>query len=68
MAEILSQSQIDSLLSSLISGKDEPETPSAVAGKKVKDYDFRRPKLFTSVSAFTTNSSNAAFESSGLVN
>lgn len=47
MAEILSQSQIDSLLSSLISGKDEPETPSAVAGKKVKDYDFRRPKLFT---------------------
>lgn len=25
MAEILSQSQIDSLLSSLISGKDEPE-------------------------------------------
>lgn len=47
MAEILSQSQIDSLLSSLISGKDEPEAPSAVAGKKVKDYDFRRPKLFT---------------------
>ncbi|MEA4804407.1 MULTISPECIES: flagellar motor switch protein FliM [Acetobacterium] len=47
MAEILSQSQIDSLLSSLISGKDEPEAPSPVAGKKVKDYDFRRPKLFT---------------------
>lgn len=47
MAEILSQSQIDSLLSSLISGKDEPEVPSPVAGKKVKDYDFRRPKLFT---------------------
>lgn len=23
------------------------KTPSAVAGKKVKDYDFRRPKLFT---------------------
>ncbi|KAF5080037.1 Flagellar motor switch protein FliM [anaerobic digester metagenome] len=47
MEEILSQSQIDSLLSSLISGKDEPEVPSPVAGKKVKDYDFRRPKLFT---------------------
>ncbi|TYC85919.1 flagellar motor switch protein FliM [Acetobacterium wieringae] len=47
MAEILSQSQIDSLLSSLISGKDEPEASSPVAGKKVKDYDFRRPKLFT---------------------
>lgn len=47
MAEILSQSQIDSLLSSLISGKDEPEVPSSSSGKKVKDYDFRRPKLFT---------------------
>ncbi|WP_373481569.1 flagellar motor switch protein FliM [Acetobacterium sp.] len=47
MAEILSQSQIDSLLSSLISGKDEPEAPSTSSGKKVKDYDFRRPKLFT---------------------
>lgn len=47
MAEILSQSQIDSLLSSLISGKDEPEAPSSSSGKKVKDYDFRRPKLFT---------------------
>lgn len=47
MAEILSQSQIDSLLSSLISGKDDVETPEAIAGKKVKDYDFRRPKLFT---------------------
>lgn len=47
MAEILSQSQIDSLLSSLISGKDEPETANPSPGKKVKDYDFRRPKLFT---------------------
>jgi len=47
MAEILSQSQIDSLLSSLISGKDEPEAPSSSSGKKVKEYDFRRPKLFT---------------------
>jgi flagellar motor switch protein FliM len=47
MAEILSQSQIDSLLSSLIGGKDEPETASVSTGKKVKDYDFRRPKLFT---------------------
>jgi flagellar motor switch protein FliM len=47
MAEILSQSQIDSLLNSLISGKDEPDEPSSSSGKKVKDYDFRRPKLFT---------------------
>lgn len=47
MAEILSQSQIDSLLSSLISGKDEVEEQDVVPKKKVKDYDFRRPKLFT---------------------
>jgi len=46
MAEILSQSQIDSLLSSLISGKDEVDA-QAMPEKKVKDYDFRRPKLFT---------------------
>ncbi|MBC3888648.1 flagellar motor switch protein FliM [Acetobacterium paludosum] len=46
MAEILSQSQIDSLLSSLISGKDEADT-QVIPEKKVKDYDFRRPKLFT---------------------
>ncbi|KNZ42632.1 flagellar motor switch protein FliM [Acetobacterium bakii] len=47
MAEILSQSQIDSLLSSLTSGKDEVEHQDISTEKKVKDYDFRRPKLFT---------------------
>jgi len=47
MAEILSQSQIDSLLSSLTSGKDEVEHQNTSSEKKVKDYDFRRPKLFT---------------------
>lgn len=48
MAEILSQSQIDSLLSSLTSGVEEiKDTTSTSSGKKVKDYDFRRPKLFT---------------------
>ena len=47
MSEILSQSQIDSLLSSLTSGMKEIETPEQNAGKKVKDYDFRSPKLFT---------------------
>ena len=46
MAEILSQSQIDSLLSSLIGGNDEADTQTTPE-KKVKDYDFRRPKLFT---------------------
>jgi len=47
MAEILSQSQIDSLLSSLTSGKDEIENQSASIFNRVKEYDFRRPKLFT---------------------
>lgn len=47
MSEILSQSQIDSLLSSLTSGLKEAEQPEQGAGKKIKDYDFRSPKLFT---------------------
>lgn len=47
MSEILSQSQIDSLLSSLTSGLKEMEQPDQSSGKKIKDYDFRSPKLFT---------------------
>ena len=47
MAEILSQSQIDSLLSSLTSGKDEIEDQKTSLFGRVKEYDFRRPKLFT---------------------
>ncbi len=47
MSEILSQSQIDSLLSSLTSGMKEMEQSDQVSGKKIKDYDFRSPKLFT---------------------
>lgn len=47
MSEILSQSQIDSLLSSLTSGAKEIEQPEQNAGKKIKEYDFRSPKLFT---------------------
>ncbi|MDD2483950.1 MAG: FliM/FliN family flagellar motor switch protein [Eubacteriales bacterium] len=54
MPEILSQSQIDSLLNSLISGAAEEAAPEEVVqslvsdtGKKIKNYDFRSPKLFT---------------------
>ncbi len=47
MSEILSQSQIDSLLSSLLSGNKENEPAEQPVGKKIKDYDFRSPKLFT---------------------
>lgn len=47
MSEILSQSQIDSLLSSLASGNQEIEPVEKEKGKKIKNYDFRSPKLFT---------------------
>jgi flagellar motor switch protein FliM len=48
MAEILSQSQIDNLLSSLISGEKNIEAAeSEQQQKKIKEYDFRSPKLFT---------------------
>lgn len=48
MQEILSQSEIDSLLQALSSG-DIPvqETETAAAAPKVKDYDFRRPNKFS---------------------
>ena len=48
MAEILSQSQIDLLLSNLISGAEETEEQEQTeSGKKIKEYDFRSPKIFT---------------------
>jgi flagellar motor switch protein FliM len=48
MAEILSQSQIDMLLSSLVGEKAEEKIPEAEAAtKKIKEYDFRSPKHFT---------------------
>jgi flagellar motor switch protein FliM len=56
MADVLSQSQIDSLLNSLLKHDEapaEPETDGSadVTGlrpdQKVKEYDFRSPKLFT---------------------
>jgi flagellar motor switch protein FliM len=55
MADILSQSQIDSLLSSLIKrddaeqadGADAAASKGAPGDKKIKEYDFRSPKLFT---------------------
>ena len=47
MSEILSQSQIDMLLSSLTSGEQDIAQQEQTSGKKVKEYDFRSPKLFT---------------------
>lgn len=48
MPEILSQSQIDELLSSLLVGKAGSEDAvSESGGKKVKEYDFKTPKKLT---------------------
>ncbi|MGI6727454.1 MAG: flagellar motor switch protein FliM [Anaerovoracaceae bacterium] len=48
MSEILSQSQIDNLLDSLIGGGNaEIENTEDTIDKKIKKYDFRSPKLFT---------------------
>ncbi|MDR1246314.1 MAG: FliM/FliN family flagellar motor switch protein [Clostridiales Family XIII bacterium] len=52
MADVLSQSQIDALLNSLIKNDDAAEDAiadeiAAQDDKKVKEYDFRSPKLFT---------------------
>lgn len=46
--EVLSQSEIDNLLSALTSGEVDAESISkAHAEKKVKTYDFRRPDKFS---------------------
>ncbi len=47
MAEILSQSQIDELLSTLTREASKADAILDVGGKKVKEYDFRSPKHYT---------------------
>lgn len=48
MAEILSQNEIDSLLSALSSGDIEPdELPQEEEQVKIKYYDFKRPQKFS---------------------
>ena len=48
MSEVLSQSEIDSLLSALSSGSiDANELKQEQTKKKVKVYDFRRPNKFS---------------------
>lgn len=48
MAEILSQNEIDSLLSALSSGDIEPdELPKEEEQVKIKYYDFKRPQKFS---------------------
>ena len=47
MAEIMSQSQIDALLSEISSGDVDVETVQHNDVQKIKDYDFKSPKKFT---------------------
>lgn len=48
MAEVLSQSEIDSLLSALSSGELKPEElPKEEEKQKVKAYDFKSPQKFS---------------------
>ena len=45
--EILSQSEIDSLLEALSSGEVDVEALGHSEEKKIKSYDFRRPDKFS---------------------
>jgi len=47
MGEILSQHEIDSLLSAMSSGEVEIDGNQEVNGRTVKKYDFRRPNKFS---------------------
>lgn len=47
MTEILSQDEIDSLLTAISTGEVEPEEVSQTEQRKVKIYDFRRPDKFS---------------------
>ncbi|MFP4547698.1 MAG: flagellar motor switch protein FliM [Fidelibacterota bacterium] len=47
MAKILSQEEIDNLLTNVIEGKDEDESAALEPKKKVTTYDFKRPNLIS---------------------
>ncbi len=47
MGEVLSQSEIDNLLSALSSGELDVEQMQEAGDKQVKDYDFLRPAKFS---------------------
>lgn len=47
MTEILSQDEIDSLLTAISTGEVEPEEVTPTEQRKVKIYDFRRPDKFS---------------------
>ena len=47
MSDVLSQNEIDNLLSALNSGEFDPTDTEAIDEKQVKDYDFARPSKFS---------------------
>ena len=47
MSDVLSQSEIDSLLSALSTGEFDVNDTAEVSVKTVKDYDFARPSKFS---------------------
>ena len=47
MADVLSQSEIDALLSALSSGEIEADNVKEEEKQKVKIYDFRSPQKFS---------------------
>ena len=47
MGDVLSQNEIDNLLSALSSGEFDPNEAGEVEDRQVKDYDFARPSKFS---------------------
>lgn len=47
MGDVLSQNEIDNLLSALSNGEFDPNNAGEVEEKQVKDYDFARPSKFS---------------------
>lgn len=47
MGDVLSQNEIDNLLSALNSGEFDPNEATATEEKQVKDYNFARPSKFS---------------------
>ncbi|MGL5972234.1 MAG: flagellar motor switch protein FliM [Oscillospiraceae bacterium] len=61
MAEVLSQSQIDALLSDISSGTIDVDVDEKKKAKKVKEYDFKSPKKFTKENLKTISSLHESF-------
>jgi flagellar motor switch protein FliM len=47
MSDVLSQNEIDNLLSALSSGEFDPASNDEVDERQIKDYDFARPSKFS---------------------